>query len=227
MKILLIYAAAKVVLAGVSWLGLSSTRKNIAEHIEMLRIKPTFRKRPRTAELTIRYKTVKIIPFAMLLPGIGELALIAITLGRFSNKVKIEMVYEGASERMENDNLMDALDMLDGSQLSEYKTLRRETGHLSVQGHSEIARQSVITLNNLLIDASIAGIKLKTEPSIGVAIHDTAELVSSLLKEEQSGIQSNIDTYLNVIESIKSDLIGKKAVFTETFPTGSIDKKNS
>ena len=117
--------------------------------------------------------------------------------------------------RTDQDNLRDAIDMLGEPNYKVYKTLRSDVGFLSSHGHAEIARQIILTLNNLLIDANIAGINLKTEPYIKKSLQDTAELTARLLKEEHSGIQSNIGSYLNVVESIKSDLIGKKSVFME------------
>lgn len=216
MEILLIYALAKVVIAGVSWLGLSSTRKNIAEHIERVKRTPSSSKRPRTLELTIRGKLTRIIPPFILIPGIGEAFLIAITLGRFSNKAKITEIYLRAIKKTDENNLNIALDMMGEANRNIYRALKRDAGYLSVMGHSEIARQSILTLNNLIIDANIAGIDLKKEPSIMEVLRDTALLVSELLREEQSGVQSNIDKYLNVIESIKTDLLGKKAVFVDT-----------
>lgn len=222
---ILIYVAAKVVISGASWLLLSSPRKNIAAHIEALKLKPSSRKRPRTRELSIRLKVARMIPTVGLIPGIGELGFIAITVGRFSNKAKITEVYEKALNRMDYENLEDAVDVMGQTNASLYKTLRKEAGFLSVQGHSEIAKQSVLTLNNLLIDANLAGINLKTDPSIASALHDTAELVSNLLVEEHSGIQSNIDKYLNVVGSIKSDLADKKSVFMDEVASDVSDRK--
>lgn len=222
-EVLLIYGIAKVVMTGGSWLILSSTRKNITSHIEALKAKPSSHKRQRTADLNIRLKLTKIITPSILIPGIGDVLFLAITVGRFSNKNKITKIYTKALMRIDGDNLRDAVDKIGGTNQTAYKTLKKNAGFLSVQGHSEIAKQSIITLNNLLIDANIAGINLRQEPSIEIAINDTAELISSLLREEQSGIQSNIDTYLNVVESIKSDLIDKKSVFIDT--PGAADKQ--
>lgn len=216
LRLLLIYALVKVVIASVSWLALSSTRKNIVKHIAMLKRKPSSSKHPRTMELTIREKLIKIIPPCMLIPGIGEIFLIAITLGRFSNKTKITKVYLRAIQKTEDNNLYDALNMMSEASRAIYKSLKRDAGFLSVKGHSEIAHQSILALNNLMVDANISGIDLKKEPSIKEALNNTAGLVSELLREEQSGVQSNIDTYLNVIESIKGDLIEKKSVFIDT-----------
>lgn len=216
MEVLLMYAFAKVVISAVSWLGLSSTRKNIAEHIEKLKQKPSSSRRPRTTELTIRKKLTKIIPPCMLIPGIGEILLIVITLGRFSNKTKIEKIYLRAMQKTEENNLNDALYGMGEDNRAVYKALKKDAGFLSVKGHSEIANQSILTLNNLIIEANIAGMDLKKGSSIKEALKDTAGLVSELLREEQLGIQSNIDIYLNVIESIKNDLIEKKLVFMDT-----------
>lgn len=223
---LIIYALAKVAMTGITWFRLSSARKNIETHMVTLKQKPSSRKRSRTTELNLRRKLTKIIIPCVLIPGLGDILFLGVTLGRFSNKTKITKIYERSFQRIDNDNLKDALDKIGGTNLSAYMTLKKDAGFLSVQGHSEIARQSILTLNNLLIDANIAGINLKKEPSIEVAIHDTSELVSSLLDEEQSGIQSNIDTYLNVVESIKSDLIGKKAVFMEGTLSGNNESEN-
>jgi len=224
---LLIYSVVKVGLAGITWPALGPTRRNIATHIEMLKRVPSTHKRRRTTNLTVRQKIVKIIPASILIPVIGEVALVAITIGRFSNKSKIAKIYEGALMKIDTDNLNDALNKIGDTNLSLYRNLKRDAGCLSAQGHSEIANQSVLALNSLLIDANIAGINIKSEPSIRDAINDTTRLVSALLKEEQSGIQSSIDKYLNVIDNIKSDLIGKKAVFMETALTESRDKKDN
>jgi hypothetical protein len=219
-RIVLIYGIAKVIVSGVSWLGLSSTRRNIAMRLEELKRKPTTRKRPRTMELSARGKFIKIIPPLMLLPGLGEALLIAITLGRFSNKVKIEEVYQRALRKTDDDNINDALDMMGDANRVVYRDLRKNASFLSVMGHSEIANQSIIALNNLVVDANIAGMNLKEEPSIKDALRNTSELISELLREEQLGVQSNIDTYLNVIGSIKEDLAGKKSVFMDPTPSG-------
>jgi hypothetical protein len=163
----------------------------------------------------MRLKLLKIITPGILLPVMGELFFLAITLGRFSNKSKITRIYERALQRTDEDNLRDALDMIGEPNLSVYKSLRRDVGFLSSHGHAEIAHQMILTLNNLLIDANVAGINLRIEPYINTAVHDTAELAATLLKEEQSGIQSNIDSYLNVVGSIKGDIIDKKSVFMD------------
>lgn len=218
-----IYIGVKLMLAGLSWFWLSKTRRNIAEHIEMLKRKPTTGRRPRSFQLTSREKLVRAIPGCILIPGIGEILLIAITIGRFSNKAKIEQIYLRALEKLDNNNISDALEMMGETNRRSYLTLKRNADYLSVAGHSEIAKQSVLTLNNLIIDANIRGIDLKKDPSIKEAIDETAGLISELLKEEQLGIQSNIDTYLNVIESIKSDLSGKQSVFMESAMTSSND----
>ena len=210
-----IYMVAKAVLTGVTWFGLSSTRKNIGTYIETIKQKPSSRKRPRITQLTMRLKLLKIMALGILIPGLGEIFFFAITLGRFSNKSKIKRIYERALQRTDNDNLEDALARIGEPNLSVYKSLRKDVGFLSSHGHSEIARQIILTLNNLLIEANISGINLKIEPYITASLHDTAELVATLLKKEQSGIQSNIDSYLNVVESIKGDIIEKKSVFMD------------
>lgn len=215
-----IYALAKLAMAGIGWARMSSVRKNIASNMDTLKLKPTLRKRPRLAGLSSRYRISKIIAPCILIPGIGEVLFLAVTLGRYSNKKKIALLFDRNFQRMDQDNIKDALDRLGTSNLNAYTKLKKEVTYLSVQGHSEIAKQSVITLDNLLIDANLAGINLYKEPSIAEAIQDTAMLVGSLVKEEQSGIQSNIDTYLNVVESIHGDLIGKKAVFSEELLPG-------
>lgn len=210
-----VYVAAKIGLAGVSWLMMSKARKNISEHIELLEHKPSANKKPRTMALTMRRKLTRIIPPAVLVPGFGEVLFVTVALGRFSNKAKIKKIYLKSLKKTEDYNLYDAVNKLGDSNRSIYKALNRNAGYLSAAGHAEIARQSIITLNNLIVEANIAGIDLRRDSSIAEAVNNTAGLVSDLLREEQSGVQSNIDTYLNVVGSIKKDLAARESVFME------------
>jgi hypothetical protein len=226
-RIILMYSAGKIVLSGVSWIWLKPAKKNIKAHIELLKQKPSSRKLTRDAALKFRLKLSKAITPLILIPVIGEIFFVAITIGGFSNKNKITKVYAKALQQIDKDNLKDALNKIGQENTAVYNKASKEAGYLSVLGHSEIARQSILTLNSLLIDANIAGIKMKSEQSIQLAIYDTAELISSLVHEEQTGIHSNIDTYLNVVDSIKKDMAGKKSVFMETIPANSDTSQNS
>jgi hypothetical protein len=221
------YSAGKIGLSGVSWLWLKPAKKNIEAHIELLKQKPSSRKLTRDRELKFRLKLSKAITPLILIPVIGELIFLTVTIGRFSNRNKITKVYAKALQQIDKDNLKDAVNKMGQENTKVYNKVNKEAGYLSVLGHSEIARQSILTLNSLLIDANIAGINMRNEQSIQLAIYDTAELVSSLVREEQTGIHSNIDTYLNVVDSIKKDMAGKKSVFMEAISVNSdVNQKN-
>ena len=221
LRLILIYSAGKIVLSGVGWLWLKPARNNMKAHIELVKQKPASRKLTRDSALKFRLKLANAVVPIILLPIVGEIFFLAITIGGFSNKKKITKVYAKTLQQIDKDNLKDALSKIGQENTEVYNKANKEVGYLSVFGHSEIAHQSILTLNNLLIDANIAGIKMKNEQSIQLAIYDTAELISSLVREEQTGIHSNIDTYLNVVDSIKKDMAGKKSVFMETIPTNS------
>lgn len=224
---ILIYVLIKVAMTGATWLRLSSVRKNISAHINAIKGKPSSSPRSRTTALTIRLKLAGIFTPCILIPGIGEILFLIIIFGGFSSKNKITGIYLRVLQRIDVDNLNYVLDNLGRNNLAVYKTIKKQVGFLSSQGHSEIAKQSLLTLNNLMIDASIAGINLSTDASIVTALQNTSELVEALLREEQSGIQSSIDTYLNVVQSIKNDLIDKKSVFVDAILEKDINTKRN
>ena len=89
LEILVIYILAKIGITGATWLGLSKTRKNIVTYIDVIKQKPSSRKYPRTTQLSVRLNLLKIITPGILIPGMGEIFFLAITLGRFSSKAKI------------------------------------------------------------------------------------------------------------------------------------------